>query len=247
MEQNKTENFDFNIMRNLYENGLMKDHLDCKQYIEKFFIPLTNGAHVLIEDGKLEMTNNESMRTVYLNRFEDDIKNWYMKKTIPKKLICDINKPRIGINYVNASAELKREYKKFDTFSKNTQESVHMMLNFMKKIWGSTSIESYNYLLKWFANVIRGNKNKTALYAKAIEGIGKSTLIDFFVKYVIHQDLYAKGDVDVLTTSNNMSILGKILVVFEELPVLNVGQWNVCDGKLKDMITGDDLNYCEKY
>jgi hypothetical protein len=61
-------------------------------------------------------------------------------------------------------------------------------------------------------------------------------LIDFFVQFVINEDLYAKGDTDVLITSNNMSILGKPFVVFEELPVLNVGQWNLCDSKLKDLI-----------
>ena len=122
-----------------------------------------------------------------------------------------------------------------------------MMLTFILNVWASGNIDSKNYLLKWFANVIRGNKNRSAIYAKSIEGIGKSTLVDFFVKYVINPDLYAKGDADVLITSNNMSILGKIFVGFEELPVLNIGQWNLCDGKLKVMITGDELNYTDKY
>jgi hypothetical protein len=67
-------------MRDLYENGKLKDHIDCKKYIEKFFVPLTNGSHAFIENGKLEMINNDSMRIVYLNRFEDDIKKWYEKK-----------------------------------------------------------------------------------------------------------------------------------------------------------------------
>ena len=261
MTEKKNENFNFATMRDLYENGkckeslkykeyvenLIKNRLDCKQYIESFFVPLTNGSHAFIENGKLEMINNDSMRIVYLNRFEDDIKKWYEKKTIPKKLICDINKPRIGEDFVNASAQLARKFKKFDTFSKETQEGVNMMLTFMKNIWANNNDDSLNYLLKWLANLIRGNKNKTALYAKSIEGIGKSTLIDFFVKYVINPDLYAKGDADILITSNNMSILGKILVVFEELPVLNISQWNLCDSKLKDMITGDELNYTDKY
>jgi hypothetical protein len=95
--------------------------------------------------------------------------------------------------------------------------------------------------------MVRGNKNLCSIYAKAIEGIGKSTLIDFIVKYVITSDLYAKGDVDMLTTANNMLMLGMILVEFEELPVLNVGQWKMCDGKLKDTITGEEMNYTDKY
>ena len=85
MQQEKTQNFDFKTMRDLYDNGPLKDRLDCKNYIEKFFIPLTNGSHAFIEDGKVEMINNESMRNVYLNRFEDDIKKWYEKRPFQKK------------------------------------------------------------------------------------------------------------------------------------------------------------------
>jgi hypothetical protein len=128
------ENFDFKILRYLYTNGQLKDHLDCKNYIEKFFVPLTIGAHAHIEDGKIEMINNDAMKTIYLERFEDDIKKWYKKQTIPKKLICDITKPRIGPNYVNASAQLKREYKKFSSFDKKTQAPVQRMLDFIKTV-----------------------------------------------------------------------------------------------------------------
>eukprot|EP00981_Chlorochromonas_danica_P015623 scaffold13751_cov119-Ochromonas_danica.AAC.1 len=41
--------------------------------------------------------------------------------------------------------------------------------------------------------------------------------------------------------------MGKSLVVFEELPTMNKGEWNVCDGKLKDMATGKEMNYSDKY
>jgi hypothetical protein len=105
------------------------------------------------------MINNDAMKTVYLERFVDDIMKWYKKQTNPKKLICDITKPRIGPNYVNASAQLKREYKKFSSFDKKTQEAVQMMLDFIKTIWASNNNHSYEYLLKWFANMVRGNKN----------------------------------------------------------------------------------------
>jgi hypothetical protein len=38
MQNKKTStNFDFKAMRDLYENGPLKDHLDCKKYIEKYY------------------------------------------------------------------------------------------------------------------------------------------------------------------------------------------------------------------
>ena len=44
MSQQKKQSFDFKKMRDLYTNGKLKDHLDTKNYISKYFIPLTNGA-----------------------------------------------------------------------------------------------------------------------------------------------------------------------------------------------------------
>jgi hypothetical protein len=44
-----------------------------------------------------------------------------------------------------------------------------------------------------------------------------------------------------------MELMGKPDVIFEELPVLNQNQRNVCDGKLKDMATGNEMNSCDKY
>jgi phage/plasmid-associated DNA primase len=41
--------------------------------------------------------------------------------------------------------------------------------------------------------------------------------------------------------------MGKVFVVFEELPVMNKNEWNVCDGKLKDVATGTEMNYSDKY
>eukprot|EP01038_Epipyxis_sp_PR26KG_P002333 gene2333-3310_t len=100
--------------------------------------------------GKIEMINNESMGIVYLERFEDEIKKWYKKKNIPKRLICDINKLRIGDTYVNASAQIQRKYKKFDSFPIETQNAVKLMLSFINDIWANKNTESndYNNILK---------------------------------------------------------------------------------------------------
>ena len=243
----ETEKFDFAVMKNIYENGQLKDRLDCKNYISKFFYPLTDGNHAYFEYGKFELLNDDRMTKVYLKRFPKDIKNWYNTETIPKKLICDVLKPRIGDDYVNMTDKLTKEAKPFSSFPKKTQKAVKMMLDFFKKIWANSNEESYLYLLKWFTNVVKGHKNISAIYAKCIEGIGKSTFTDFFINFVMGSQFCAKGDAGCLTSDNNMLMMGKPLVVFEELPVLNEGQWTVCDGKLKDLITGNEFNYSDKY
>lgn len=105
-----------------------------------------------------------------------------------------IKKSQIGKNHINAAPELTRERKEYITFSKKTREGVNKMLKFFKEVWCNDNDEQHNYLLQWFSNTLKGNKNQAIIYAKAIEGIGKSTFIDFFVQYVLGKEFYAKGD-----------------------------------------------------
>ena len=56
-------------MNNNFNNGLLKDNLDCKNYISKFFFPTVAGTHILIEDGKPTIIQDVTIKTIYLNRF----------------------------------------------------------------------------------------------------------------------------------------------------------------------------------
>ena len=116
--------FCFIKMNQLYENGQLKDHLDCKNYISKYFQPLNNGTHAFIENNTISIIQDETMNKVYLQRFESDIKKWYKTKTIPKKLICDINKPTVGNNYINVGKQLKHKYSEYAQFEKEIKVNV---------------------------------------------------------------------------------------------------------------------------
>ena len=256
MPEKNIENkmFSFQTLEDKYNNGLLKDHLDAKQYILKYFAPLTNGQHVHFKTGsddpetEFEYLSKETMNEVYLNRFENDIKLWYKKKTHPKRFICDISQDRIGDTFVNGSSKFFKPRKEFKSYSKATRSAVNKMIEFVKEVWTDNNDESLQYILKWFSNILKGNKNKTILYIKSqAQGVGKSTFTDFFVEFVIGKAFYAKGDKDSILTSFNMDLMGKPVVIFEELPVFNKGEWSACDGKLKDMATGDEMNYSDKY
>jgi hypothetical protein len=175
------------------------------------------------------------MKEVYLNRFSDEIKKWYSKKTIPKLLICDVTKPQIGPTFVNSAPQMFKDKKKYSTFTQKSRDGVKRMLAFMKEVWCDNNDAQTKYILKWFASLLKGKKNQSIMYVKSIEGVGKSTFTDFFIEYVLGSDLHAKGDKECLCSANNMDLMGKPFVIFEELPVMNKNEWNVCDGKLKDM------------
>ena len=82
-------------------------------------------------------------------------------------------------------------YQPFELFDESINESIKMMLEFIKNIiCGEKQDSYYEFTLKWLANMIRGNKNNSCLYLKdEAQGIGKSTSPLFIKKHVIGKDL----------------------------------------------------------
>ena len=48
------EQFCFQKLKKLFESGPLRDHQDAKNYLDSYFIPLTNGAHAKIEGDEME-------------------------------------------------------------------------------------------------------------------------------------------------------------------------------------------------
>ena len=95
--------------------------------------------------------------------------------------------------------------------------------------------------------MIHGNKNQSLLYAKThTEGVGKSTLTEFLMDYVIGRNLSIQPSSSVLTTGNNNCLFGKLFVCFEELKS-SKSEWSKMSSCLKEWITSDTVAYSEKY
>jgi hypothetical protein len=121
------------------------------------------------------------------------------------------------------------------------------MLTYFKAVWANDNEEHYNYLIKWFSNMVKKNKNSTCLIVRGDQGIGKSTFIDFFRDWVLGIKSTCKGKTDHLKGQHNMQLLGKLLVYFEELQFLNDKEWNAVDSELKDFISSEVASYTDKY
>ena len=230
-----SQEFCFIKMNQLYENGQLKDHLDCKNYISNYFHPLNNGTHAFIENNTISIIQDETMNKVYLQRFKKDIKAWYRNETIPKKIICDINKQTIGSNYINVGKQLKHKYSEYAQFDPEIKNNVKIMLSYIKEVWANNDENVYQYMLKWLSNMVKGNKNKTCIYAKSLQGAGKSTLPEFIRDHVIGRDITCKGKADHLKGQHNLQLLGRIFVYFEELQIFPDKEWYAIDSELKDM------------
>ena len=242
-----SEKFDFEKMRNLYECGVRKDDLDCKEYIIKFFKPLINGTHALIEDDQVTIIQKDTMKDVFLSRFPKTIQVWYKTMTTPVQLICDINKPITGDGFVNISKKVKHIIKPYESNDDVVKKGVQTMLDFIKEVWANNVDSSFQYIIKWLSNMVKGKRNCTCLYVKALQGVGKSTLPEFIRDYVIGKDITCKGKTDHLKGQHNLQLLGRLFVYFEELQIFSEKEWSAVDSELKDMITDNWGSYTDKY
>lgn len=222
---------------------------DAIEYIKKFFIPLTNGDHAMLkQNGKYEIVKDEVIKKTFFKRMSSELNDFYFKQyTSLKTPTYEFGKEKIIGDYLNLCPNLKAQYKhKFEDYDEDTKNKVQIMLNFIKEVLANNNENSYDYLIKWIANMLKGNKNDSCLYLKGQQGIGKSTLFEFLKKYVLGEDLLLETGSNPLKKQFNGILGGKLLVVFEELENFNVSEWACVSSVLKRFITSDTYTLEEK-
>jgi hypothetical protein len=226
------ENFDLNKIKNLSLN-------ESKLYIDKYFIPLTNGDHAFYINGKYEIYDDVVIKKTYFKRMSVELNKYYFQdKTDLRTLSYDVNKPTLYENYLNQCPKIKPTYKKYSEFPEDTKKKVDIILNHILEVYCSNRKDSYNFLLKWFSNMVRGNRNNSALYLKGPQGAGKSSIVDDFMRYyVLGLDLCYQGGSGPLKSNFNSELSGKLMVLFEELENMSKAEWMSVSCKLKRQIT----------
>lgn len=246
----ETTKFNLEKAHEHFQTGPLKDHLDCKNYILKYFYPTEDGLHFVWNGSEFVVYSKETLRDVYLNRLDGSIQKWYFKENIKLYSITnDIHAPPVSGNKINLTGSLKHQgAKPYIEHSEKAKKGVEMLLQYLKEIWCADRTCDFQYIINWFANVLQGKKNVTAIVLKGPEGIGKSFFYEFFQMYVMGNALFLKAKPDVLTRNAfNKILCGKLLVVFEELPEFGSHDFNSVGGTLRDLITGFETTYVEKY
>lgn len=228
-----TENFDLNKIKTLSPN-------DAKLYIDKFFIPLSNGDHAYFENGKYVIKDDGIIKRTYFKRMPKELYEYYFtQKTDVKTISYDINKPKFYEHYINMCPQLIHEYKAYSEFSEEIKINVNIMLDHVKNVLCSGNEECYIFILKWFSQMVKGNKNDSCLYLKSGQGTGKSTFIDFMREYVIGNSLSVQCGSGPFKTKFNSELSGKLLVQLEELENTSSNEWTAISSVLKRNITSD--------
>ena len=234
-----SQSFDFKVLEDLS----LKEQ---KTYLKRFFIPLKNGCHVLIDNDTYEIFSQTDIKNTYFNRMPKELTTFYFKEYNElRSIVYELNKPLMYENKINLCPRMKHEYKEFSTFSEKIQKRVNIILSYIKEILCSKNDESYKYILKWLANMMKGNKNNSCLYFRGEQGIGKSTLFQFIREHILGK-LFLECDSEPIRSRFNDILGGKLLVAFEELPTFSTSDWMAVSSKLKRMITSTEITLEKK-
>lgn len=235
-------NEDFSI--NKLVNLPSKDQVD---YLIKYIKQMDTGDYIMLRPkDQYKVITYQQFSQVYKPKLDGDNKKLFSKRVEVYNTCVDIHKPFIYGENINLAGQLRHKYKPYKDFSDKAKKGVDVALNFLHEVWCCNIDEQYNYILKWMSNMIKGNKNETALLAQGPKGIGKSTWNEFLTTHVIGSDLILETGSEPLRSRFNKILMGKLLVVFEELENMSIAQWCEIGSKLKRMITSNKIVYEEK-
>ena len=190
-------NFCLNHIKTLSPN-------EARRYIDSYFIPLTDGDHAFYINGKYDILDDSVVKKTYFKRMNTEInKYYYEEKTDLKTITYDINKPILYDSYLNLCPKIKQSYKPYTEFEEPIKDKVNLMLNHINEVLCSNNKASYEFVIKWFSNMIKGNRNNSCLYLKGLQGCGKSTPLEFIREHVIGKALSYQGGSGPLKTKFN--------------------------------------------
>jgi len=176
------------------------------------------------------------------------ISKWYFTQYKDLHTITyELNKDVISKGKLNLCPQMKHEYKPYKDFDEKTKKRVNYMLNYVLEVLASGHKDQYEYILKWFAYMVKGFKNRAILYLRGGQGVGKSTLFEFVEKFVVGLDLAFKSGSQPLISPFNAILGGKLFIYFEELETFNVGQWMGVSSILKRNATSDTIVIEDKH
>jgi hypothetical protein len=251
-----TEDFYVSTMQELYNDGQLKDHLDCLIYIQKYYFEASNGIYYFydVSQDDFIFKSDKDFKKEVLDKLLNCKIISRAIKTNSKiyKIINNVFKPRHFQDgkqfYINScKGFLHKNFKPFDEYPEEIKNNVMYFINFQKEVMANNDENMLKAYLTYYAQLARGMKTEVIIYKKSIQGIGKSTETDFLFKYVFGNEICLSSGTEPLTSNFNKIYMGKLLIVFEELPVFSEASWSAVSSKLKTLSTEKICVYRDVY
>ena len=246
-------------LQHLQMNGQLKDSLDCINYVYQYYFEVSCGLYYFydyLKDEFIVKTDKDFRKEVVDKLGDNKITNMLKKNCRIFNVVAEINKPRvysIDDNYFhNVSGQFKHAstYKRnYDEYPEEIKKKVERILTMIRELTCNDDKRLFELYLVYLAKIARGQKTEIVMYRKtATQGVGKSTETNFLVYNVFGTKVaMVCTTTDPLLTSYNKLIMGKVLIVFEELPACSTSEWAKIGCKVKSIATEKELVYSDKY
>ena len=246
-----------------YKDNIKKNYTETIKYINNYYFEASRGTYIYYnyredlnkgEKGTFEIRTTDEFRKEVLYKVDNNkaiIAEIKMSSKI-HTVVSELFKPRYykirNRYYLNECVGFKhKQYKQYDEYDEDTKNSVKLMLDFIKEVSCCNSEEMFLSYLKYLGTLCRGKKTDVIIYKKSVEGTGKSTESEFLMKYVFGMNVCLISGTEPLLTNYNKIFMGKVFVVFEELPTFSKAQWESVSSKLKTLTTEDSCVYRDLY
>ena len=149
--------FSLTELKRLVADGQRRDLMDAKEYIQKYFYPLSNGMILFVTRGEKKLLTMDAFKTAWAARFGPELYKYFLKETLNVyDISISTSAPFIDDDKLNTFAGFKHtQDKKFKKCSKPAKEGCQMMLDFIFQVWCSSDQTSYEYILNWISNMVR--------------------------------------------------------------------------------------------
>lgn len=257
-------------LQNLYDNGqrIHQNPVEAIAYIEKYWYKhAERGEFFFLDIFETTVQDDQTFishefRVKDKQHFKEEVVNICRSdKFVARNFdettrlfhpISDINKPRIyrvaavgfTLLYVNTcSGFLFRNPRDYDSFSDEIKEGVQFMLEFIRTAICDENEEFFKHFLYYLNWICHGKQTQVIMYLKGAQGIGKTTFMNFLTQFVLGWNLCATGTKENLTTQFNISLMSKLVGVFEELPMMSKHEWDAADSALKTLADAKMMAY----
>ena len=241
--QMPTEEFSFVTLRDLFEHGKLRDNLDAKAYIDKYFFIGKGNKYIFWTENRFEMYDKITFTDMYLNRFPKKIKQYFLcEKVDIRKVTVDFTAGKIfskgPIHYINMVHPLGIAILNHIERIK-VSECLDSIYDHILNVLCSGNKEMYEWVLNFLACTFANRKLRKALYFQSDERTGKGVVIKLILLGILGKRMYTTNSTEEILKYTK-AFEGRSLLNLDELPTDT--SWRSLSDSLKILITEPTFN-----